>query len=84
MVWERNNPCWIFCDAPVSRNTANLHFIRRSYLSLGIKQNIMTNCLACNEEFEKESRDDWMHEKARQYFKKHYDELDEEMLIYHK
>ncbi len=83
-VWERDNHCCIFCGCPVPWSMANSHFIKRSHMGLGIEENIMTNCLMCHEEFEKEPRDGWMHEKARQHFRECYNDWDEKKLIYKK
>lgn len=83
-VWKRDDHRCIFCDTPVPWNMANSHFIKRSHMGLGIEENIMTNCQSCHEEFEKESKDGWMHRKARRHFREHYDDWDEKNLIYHK
>lgn len=83
-MWERDNGCCIICGSPIAR--PNAHYIRRSQGGLGIEQNIVTLCMDCHNEFDNGSGKYAKPLKTaiRDYLKDHYDDWNEENLIYNK
>lgn len=84
-VWERDNGCCVVCGNNYNV-MPNAHYIRRSKGGLGIEQNVFTACtdltpLKCHSNFDNHGIG---REKIVANFKRHYENWNEEELIYKK
>lgn len=80
-VYDRDGGLCVWCHRP---GLPEAHFIPRSKSGLGIEQNILTLCRECHDKFDHGTA--WERAKMRAFFHQylfdHYDEWDEEKLIY--
>lgn len=84
IVYQRDGGKCIFCDAPVTWNLANSHFIKRSHGGLGIEQNIFCACAECHHEFDDTINRNQMLPIARKHLQSKYMDWNEEDLVYKK
>ena len=80
-------PCCILCGqtAPTSNPLAfsNAHYISRSQGGLGVERNILTLCPSCHRSYDGLGRQA-LRPVLRRYLLEHYDDWNEEDLIYKK
>lgn len=83
-VHERDQGCCIFCGRPVSETYSNAHFIPRSKMGLGIKENIVTACMECHFKMDQTTMRKEMLAIARKHLEQHYQEFTDKERIYKK
>ena len=81
-VWERDDYKCIFCKTTYSFPEA--HVIPRSSGGLGVEENIVTVCRECHNKMDQTTARKEMLEFAKAYLKDHYDDWNEERLVYKK
>lgn len=79
-VRARDNDYCVWCGRP---GLAEAHYIPRSHLGLGIEENILTLCRECHANFDGAKRKE-MKPYLRGYLQSHYQDWDEQKLIYKK
>ena len=75
-------PCCIFCGSPYANPEAHYH--PRSQGGLGIPENIGTVCRTCHTDLDHSSKREYMLNLFKEYLKLHYENWNEEDLIYKK
>lgn len=81
-VWERDEYRCIFCGS--SQAMPNVHYIPRAKGGLGIEQNVVTACIECHMLLDQSVLRKEMLEKAKRHLQKHYEDWNEESLVYKK
>lgn len=81
IVAERDGGLCIVCGKP---GAPNAHYISRAHGGLGIEQNIVTLCLPCHECYDNGVFRENYKEAIRGYLMEHYEDWNEERLIYRK
>lgn len=80
-------PCCILCGKPApTRNVlafSCVHYISRAQGGLGVERNILTLCPICHREYDGTERNT-LRPILRRYLREHYDDWNEEDLIYKK
>ena len=80
-------PCCILCGKPApTRNVLMFscaHYISRAQGGLGVEKNILTLCWDCHQAYDGPERNT-LQSILRRYLREHYDDWDEEDLIYKK
>ncbi|MDY3993199.1 MAG: HNH endonuclease [Evtepia sp.] len=80
-------PCCILCGRPVPTSNplafSNAHYISRAQGGLGIEKNILTLCWGCHKAYDGTERNT-LRPILRRYLREHYDDWNEEDLIYKK
>ena len=79
-------PCCINCGRPTpdgGTEWSNAHYISRAQGGLGIEKNILTLCWSCHQKYDGPERNT-LRPILRRYLREHYDDWDEEDLIYKK
>lgn len=79
-------PCCIYCGTPAPGKTAwsNAHYISRAQGGLGIPQNGLTLCPRCHRRYDQSTDRREMRDFFRGYLMEHYEDWNEEDLIYRK
>lgn len=81
-------PCCIVCGRPAPTEDplafSCCHYIARSQGGLGIEENIMTLCPECHRRFDQSGSRDAIRKLLRRYLREHYENWNEEDLIYRK
>ena len=83
-VHRRDEERCILCNLHVNEFFASAHYIPRSKGGLGIKENIVTLCIDCHDEYDKTTRRPIIKEQIKKYLNKHYPEFTDEQRIYRK
>lgn len=80
-------PCCILCGRPApTRNVLEFscaHYISRAQGGLGVERNILTLCPICHREYDGTEREK-LRPILRRYLREHYEDWNEEALIYKK
>ena len=79
-VWERDEGCCIFCHS--NQAMPNSHYIPRSLGGLGIEENVVTMCIACHEQYERNRKK--LKPRVASYLRACYPDWDDTELVYHK
>ena len=79
-------PCCVYCGRPAPDILAysNAHFISRAQMGRGVEQNGLTLCPICHMRYDQTTERPKMRQFFREYLMEHYDDWDEENLIYRK
>lgn len=80
-VEKRDGGCCIFCGAP---GKGEAHYIARSHGGLGIERNLLTVCRLCHDKLDNSIKRKEMKAEAKTYLQIHYDDWNEDDLIYKK
>lgn len=80
-VEKRDGGRCIFCGAP---GKGEAHYIARSQGGLGIEQNLLTVCRLCHDKLDNSIKRKEMKAEAKTYLQIHYDDWNEDDLIYKK
>ncbi len=81
-VLERDNNQCIICGA--NRGLQIAHYISRARLGLGIPQNLAIMCVSCHFQFDNGKLHREIKKLVREHLQAHYDDWNEEDLIYKK
>ena len=80
-------PCCILCGKPAPSSNllafSNAHYISRAQGGLGVEKNILTLCWGCHQKYDGPERNT-LRPILRRYLREHYDDWNEEDLIYKK
>ena len=80
-------PCCLWCGSPAPTRAplafSCAHYISRAQGGLGISQNILTLCPDCHRKYDGPERNT-LRPILRRYLREHYDDWNEEDLIYKK
>ena len=79
-------PCCVYCGlaAPERLAWSNAHYISRAQGGLGIPQNGLTLCPICHRKYDQNTSRRSMREFFREYLMRHYEDWNEDDLIYRK
>lgn len=80
-VYERDKFC-IYCGNPNA--TPSCHYIPRSKGGLGVEQNIVTLCQSCHYNYDMTNKREHYKQFIQNYLKSHYEDWNEQDLIYRK
>lgn len=80
-VYDRDLGRCIFCGRP---GAPNAHYIARSHGGMGVERNIVTACSECHHEMDNGKNTKKYKDYARNYLQHHYEDWNEDELIYRK
>ena len=81
-VLHRDDCKCIICGEKYNLQIA--HYISRARLGLGIPQNLATMCVSCHFQYDNGKFHNEIKEAFKDYLKEHYEDWNEETLIYKK
>lgn len=81
-VLRRDDCKCIICGE--KHNLQIAHYISRARLGLGIPQNLATMCVSCHFQYDNGKLHNEIKEAFKDYLKEHYEDWNEETLIYKK
>lgn len=81
-VIERDNHCCIVCGKNYGLQIA--HYISRGRGGLGIPQNLAIMCVSCHSQYDNGKLHNEIGQAFREHLKAHYEDWNEEDLIYNK
>ena len=81
-------PCCVYCGAASPTDLtpvwSNAHFISRAQGGLGIERNGLTLCPRCHRQYDQSTKREEMRGYFREYLQDHYEDWEEDNLIYRK
>ena len=81
LVFNRDGGRCVLCGA---QGAPNAHYVPRSHGGRGIEKNIITLCCNCHRRYDQTADRSWIRNYLRCYLRSHYENWNEQELIYKK